>query len=288
MKHWVLNTADNDMHVIPTDTVYVKIDKDAVRKSGMMMASDTIPDKMVISLSGKRYLYKGDLMMLELISNANWTRPIYVAMTVGEDNYMNLGDNFILEGLANRISPFTTKNTGKSFDTEKTYNNMMNRYRYGGMNTPGIYIDETVLRMCYTHRRLFARLALALISEGKNDKALKVLEKCNKELPDYNIPMEYMSGGNDIAKAYALLGQKAKAKEILNKVWTIASQYATWYLGLDGKDFEMSQNDILTQLYIMKEVLNVSDIVDPSLAKKQEAILNNYMNLYQSKGGQLQ
>ena len=287
MKYWVLNTDDNSMHVIPTDTVYVKIDKDAVRKSGMMMASDTIPDKMVISLSGKRYLYKGDLMMLELISNANWTRPVYVAMTVGEDNYMNLGDNFILEGLANRVSPFTTRNTGKNFDTEKTYNNMMNRYRYGGMNTPGIYIDETVLRMCYTHRRLFARLALALISEGKNDKALKVLEKCNKELPDYNIPMDYMSGGNDIAKAYALLGQKAKAKEVLNKVWTYASQYATWYLGLDGSNFEMSQNDILTQLYIMKEVLNVSDIVDPSLAKKQEAILSNYMNLYQSKGGQL-
>ena len=120
-------------NVIPTDTLYVTIDKEAVRKSGMMMAADSIPDRMVISLKGKRALYKGDLMMLEMIAQCNWTRPIYVATTVGEENYMNLGDNFIQEGLANRISPFTTNNHhqpvegAKSCDTEKTFNNMVNR-----------------------------------------------------------------------------------------------------------------------------------------------------------------
>ena len=111
LKYWV-RSKDPDQHFIPTDTVYMTIDKEAVRKSGMMMASDTIPDRMVISLAGKRALYKGDLMMLEMISQCNWTRPIYVAMTVGAENYMNLGDNFIQEGLANRISPFTTNKPG--------------------------------------------------------------------------------------------------------------------------------------------------------------------------------
>ena len=88
---------DENMHVIPTDTVYVTIDKEAVKKSGMMMATDSIPDKMVISLKGKNALYKNDLMMLEIIAQSNWTRPIYVAMTVGSENYMNLGDNFVKE-----------------------------------------------------------------------------------------------------------------------------------------------------------------------------------------------
>jgi tetratricopeptide (TPR) repeat protein len=288
MKYWVLNPENKDMRVIPTDTVYVKIDKEAVKKSGMMMASDTIPDKMVISLEGKRILYKGDLMMLELINNSNWTRPIYVAMTVGSENYMNLGDNFIQEGLANRISPFTTKYGAKSFDTEKTYNNMMNRYRYGGMSTPGVYIDETVMRMCYTHRRLFAQLALSLISEGKNDKALKVLQKSMKELPDYNIPLDYLSGGNDMAKAYALLGNTAKAKEIINKIWTNAFEYATWYLSLDGNKFTLSQNEVLKHLFIMKEIVGVTEMVDKGLAKQQTTTLNLLMNLYQSKGGHLE
>ena len=64
-----------------------------------MMASDSIPDKMVISLAGKSALYKNDLMMLEMLAQCNWTRPLYVALTVGEENYMNLGDNFVQEGL---------------------------------------------------------------------------------------------------------------------------------------------------------------------------------------------
>ncbi|MBF1546608.1 MAG: DUF2723 domain-containing protein, partial [Prevotella salivae] len=92
MKYWV-RSKDNDMHFIPTDTVYVTIDKKAVRRSGMLMQTDSIPDKMVISLAGKNALYKNDLMMLEMIAQCNWTRPIYVALTVGEDNYMNLGNN---------------------------------------------------------------------------------------------------------------------------------------------------------------------------------------------------
>ncbi|MBP8935579.1 MAG: DUF2723 domain-containing protein, partial [Prevotella sp.] len=78
MKYWV-RSKNPDMHFIPTDTVYVTIDKEAVKKSGMMMTSDTIPNKMVISLAKKDALYKGDLMMLEMISQCDWTRPIYVA-----------------------------------------------------------------------------------------------------------------------------------------------------------------------------------------------------------------
>ena len=107
LKNWV-RSKNPDLLFIPTDTLYLTIDKEAVKKSGMMMAADSIPDKMVISLKGKRSLYKGDLMMLEMIANCNWTRPIYVATTVGQDNYMNLGDNFVQEGLVNRITPFST------------------------------------------------------------------------------------------------------------------------------------------------------------------------------------
>jgi len=287
LEYWVRKPRTNDLHIIPTDTVYVTIDKEAVRKSGMLMASDTIPDKMVISLSGKRALYKGDLMMLELIANSNWTRPIYVAMTVGSDNYMNLGDNFVQEGLANRITPFTTNKGGvKNFDTEKTYTNMMTRYKYGGMSTPGVYIDETVMRMCCTHRHLFAQLALKLIAEGKNDKAKKVLGKAMKELPGYNIPLDYMSGAADLAKAYGLLGMKQKALEINNEVWKNAFQYATYYMSLNGNDFDLSQRDILIQFYIMNQVRQVTEIVDQDFANKQYAVLERLNEAYLAKGGQ--
>jgi uroporphyrinogen decarboxylase len=87
------------------------------------MGNAQIPDRMVISLAGKRALYKGDLMLLEMLAQHNWTRPLYVALTVGADNYMNLGENFIQEGLVNRITPFHT-NDSNNFDTEKTYDMM--------------------------------------------------------------------------------------------------------------------------------------------------------------------
>ena len=286
MRYWV-RSKDADMHVIPTDTLYVKIDKEAVKRSGMMMASDTIPDKMVISLKGKRALYKNDLMMLEMIAHADWTRPIYVALTVGSENYMNLGDNFIQEGLANRITPFLTNQPGtKNFDTEKTYRNVMYRYKYGGLEKPGLYIDETVLRMCYTHRHIFSQLALHLIEEGQKAKALKVLQKAEKVLPTYNVPMNYMSGGAEIARAYALLGQKAKAMQTINAVWKDAYQYAVYYLGLNDNWFTMSQRDIMIQLSILTQINDITQLVDKQLYAKRRTMIDRLYSTYIGKGGQ--
>ena len=285
MKYWV-RSKDSDTHVIPTDTLYITIDKEAVRRSGMMMASDTIPDRMVISLAGKRAIYKNDMMMLEMLAQCNWERPLYVATTVGSDNYMNLGDNFVQEGLAYRITPFNTKAPGaKNFDTEKVYNNVMNRFKWGGLDKPGLYIDETVMRMCYTHRHLLAQLAMQLIAEGQNAKAEKVLRKAEKVLPEYNVPYTFMSGAADMARAYALIGKKADAARILNKVWADAKSYADYYLQLTGSRFMMSQNDVLRQLYIMQNIADITQACDRSLADQRLKTVNALYAVYQAKGG---
>ena len=285
MKYWV-RSKDNVTHVIPTDTLYITIDKEAVRRSGMMMASDTIPDRMVISLAGKRAIYKNDMMMLEMLAQCNWERPLYVATTVGSDNYMNLGDNFVQEGLAYRITPFNTKAPGaKNFDTEKVYNNVMNRFKWGGLDKPGLYIDETVMRMCYTHRHLLAQLAMQLIAEGQNAKAEKVLRKAEKVLPEYNVPYTFMSGAADMARAYALIGKKADAARILNKVWADAKSYADYYLQLTGSRFMMSQNDVLRQLYIMQNIADITQACDHSLADQRLKTVNALYAVYQAKGG---
>ena len=285
MKYWV-RAKSEDMHIIPTDTLYITIDKEAVRKSGMMMAADSIPDRMVISLKGKNALYKNDLMMLEILAECNWTRPVYVASTVGAENYMNLGDNFVQEGLVNRITPFTTNVAGaKNFDTERVYNNMMTRFKYGGIDKKGIYLDETVMRMCYTHRRLFAQLALHLIAEGKTDKARKALAYAEKVIPAYNVPLNYLSGGTDMAKAYALLGNKAKAAEVTKAVFNNAHQYMTWYNSLTGSRFIQAQQDCMMHIYVMSMCIDNASIFDDALAKKLETQLNADLATYHGKGG---
>ena len=287
LKYWV-RSKNPDLHIIPTDTLYVTIDKEAVKKSGMMMASDTIPDKMVISLAGKNALYKGDLMMLEMIAQCNWVRPIYVALTVGEDNYMNLGDNFVQEGLVNRITPFTTNKPGaKNFDTEKAYHNIMTRFKFGNLKQKGLYIDETTMRMCYTHRRLLAQTALQLLSEHKNKKAIDILKKADVEIPDYNVPIDYMSGGLDMARGWILAGQKQKAAEYVGKVWKTASQYMSYYLSLDANRFAQAQNDCIRQIMIMQSTCEVASMVDQKTAKKYEDQLNKLYTLYHGRGGQM-
>ena len=287
LKYWV-RSKTADMHFIPTDTVYVTIDKKAVKQSGMLMATDTIPDRMIISLAGKNALYKGDLMMLEMIAQCNWKRPIYVALTVGQENYMNLGDNFVQEGLANRITPFTTNKPGaRNFDTERTYHNVMTRFKFGNLSHRGLYIDETTMRMCYTHRRLLAQLALQLLAEQKNDKALKVLQKAEKEIPEYNVRINYMSGGLDMARAYALLGQRAKARQYFDKCFTDAAQYATWYLSLNNDRFLQSQEDCLRNIMIMHQVSENAAMTDKKLAAGYDGRMKMFYNSYRARGGQM-
>ena len=299
LKYWVRNDitkeqkevmkillGDSDTHVIPTDTVYVTIDKEAVKKSGMLMAADSIPDRMVISLKGKRALYKGDVMMLELIANCNWTRPIYVALTVGEENYMNLGDNFVQEGLVNRITPFTTNAPGaKNFDTKRTYDRMMHKFRFGGLDTPGIYLDETVMRMCWTHRRAFVNLAMNLVNEGDDKKAAKVLAYLDKNIPEYNVPVNYQSGSLDEARVYAHLGQKQKAMDMFKKLFDNSYQYAAWYCSLEDMRFLSAQRDALLHFYIMNQILVEANDINETWAKAQQVRMNGLLQLYRSKGG---
>jgi hypothetical protein len=293
---------DESLCVIPTDTVFITIDKQAVKESGMLIQGieegndsvdidSAIPDRMTISLAGLGGLDKSKLMMLEMVANANWRRPIYVAYTVGQENYMNLGDNFVQEGLTNRITPFTTSIDDKpipgmtNFDTEKTYNNVMHRFKFGGAKTPGIYLDETVMRMCYTHRRLLSLLAMNLVREGKNKQAMEVLDKSEKMLPSYNIPHDYQSGSMDLARAYALTGQNKKAQELIDQLWRKSAEYMLWYCSLDGQRFESSQQDCILHLYVLNQVLDLQSAVDEKKAEEKDKQFQAINKIYTAKGG---
>ena len=285
---------DENLNVIPTDTLFVTIDKEAVRRSGMKLQGDSIPDRMAISLSGLSSLDKSKLMMLEMLAHANWERPLYVAYTVGEENYMNLGDNFVQEGLTNRITPFTTNIDGRvvngmtNFDTEKTYHNVMDRFKFGGANTPGIYLDETVMRMCYTHRRLMVKLASNLIEEGDSVKAVKVLERCEQELPAANVPHDYQGSSIEMAQAYAILGNDEKAREVLQALWDNSDQYITFYNSLEGSQFKNTESSFhLHMFYIMQRLISIADIFDSDLADQYQAHLEEQARVFVAKGGRL-
>ena len=279
---WVLND-NKDMQIFPTDSLVITIDKDAVRRSGMMIAADSIPDVMHISLKGKRAVYKSEMMMYEMLARCNWVRPLYVAMTVGSENYGNLGNNFVQEGLANRITPFNTKQSGKRVDTEKMYDNMMNRFKFGGSDNPDIYLDETVMRMCYTHRRIFSQLANQLLSEGKKEKAQKVLEKVEEVIPETTVPHNYQSGSMDLAQAWLQLGDKKKAAHIAAAVAENASEYCAWYTSLSDHRLQLSADECYYYIVQLSSALKVLEKADVKKSETYEYALRTYFDQFQSR-----
>ena len=257
LKYWVRSPKEG-LQLIPTDSIVIKLDKEAVKRSGMMIPDSLhgeIPDYMSISLKGKRMLYKSELMMLEMLANTNWERPLYMAITVGSDNHLNLGNNFMQEGLAYRITPFNTTRLNARIDSEKMYDNLMNKFKFGGINNPDIYIAETVMRMCQTHRRMFIQLATQLIKEGKKDKALKALDYCSEVIPSTTVPHDYiMSSSKEMADDYLALGEKEKGEAILNDLANKSVEYITWYLSLDDQRLQGSYEDCLRYFYILDEI----------------------------------
>ncbi|MDO4818870.1 MAG: DUF2723 domain-containing protein [Prevotella sp.] len=291
LKYWVRST-DENFHCIPTDTIYMTVDKDAVRRSGMLMATEEIPERMVISLAGKRALYKGDLMVLEMLANCNWVRPIYVAVTVGSENYLNLGDNLVKEGLVSRITPFTTSSQGrplpgvKTIDTARMYDNLMHKYKFGGLDKgKNLYLDQTIMRMCWTHRNLFATLATALYAEGQNDKALEVLHYADKHIPSSLVPDHYLSGSLEMANVYAELGEKERAKEIICNIANNAMQYMRWYLDFNDEQFQNNRKECMTYAFYAQQCVIAASAVSKEYADSLAQQVDTYYRTYERRGG---
>lgn len=168
-------------------------------------------------------------------------------------------------------------------DTEKTYNTLMNKFKFGGLETPGLYLDETVMRMCYTHRRLFGELAKNLLAEGKKDKAVKVVDYVEKHIPAYNVPHDFQSGSLDIAKIYALTGQKEQANKILNQLEKKSFEYCDYYLSLNADRFKMNAQDYQYHIYILNEIVSLLRNQRFSNSDNVAKKLDSYINLYYKK-----
>ena len=279
---WILND-NKDMQIFPTDSVVITIDKEAVKRSGMMIAADSIPDVMHISLKGKRAVYKSEMMMYEMLARCNWERPLFVAMTVGRDNYGNLGDNFVQEGLVNRITPFNTKASGRTVDTEKMYDNLMNRFKFGGIDNPDIYLDETVMRMCQTHRRIFSQLAKQLLAEGQKEKAQRVLEKVEKVIPATTVPHTYQSGSLEMAQTWLALGNKQKADKLAAAVAKNASEYCAWYTSLSDSRLQASADECYYYLIQLSNALKILDQTDEKKSATYDMALRTFFEDFQSR-----
>mgnify|MGYP002507924574 CR=1 FL=1 len=288
LKYWVRGK-NADLKVIPTDSIVIKVDKEAVRRSGMMIPGDSIPDYMSFKLRTKTYkgdyvpkraLYKSELMMLEMLSQANWERPIYIAISVGMENQLGMDNHFIQEGLTYRFTPFDTEKLGAKIDSEKMYDNLMNKFKFGGIDKPGIYIDENTMRMCHSHRRIFSQLAQQLIREGKKEKAKEVLDYAEKMIPACNVPYDWQNSSAQLAESYYQLDNAAKADEMMKALADKAVEYMTWYLSLDDNRFLISANEFEYHCAILDAEVKMMKKYNSKLADIYEPKVEELYHLY--------
>lgn len=233
------------VNFINTNKLYIGVNKEKV------LANGTVPQKFADKIQpiywdlGKRFvLYKKDLMILDLLANNNWERPVYFAVTVGGDSYLGLEKYFMQTGLCYKIVPMVaTPVDGQDgmVDTDKMYTNLIEKFQWGNMNDPNVYLDETNMRMTMNFRNNFARLATALYVEGKKDKAIKTLDKCVEVMPNNAIPYDFMM--INICALYYTLAEKDKAFAILNTIKDRYTKELTYYKGLDKSTQKLMATD---------------------------------------------
>jgi len=281
------------LDIIPTKTIRIPVDAQKVIASGTVRPEDA--DKIVpfidIKLQGNSIL-KSQLIVLDIIAHNQWERPIYF-VTGYHNDALGLEEYFQLEGLAYRLVPIRSENKSwleyGRINSDILYENMIKKFAWGGANVPGVNID-------YNHKRTlivikarlnYARLAEALVAEGKNGKAVEVLNYCMEALPLKNVPYDpYMA---DIIRAYFAAGAIEKAVEMTNAFCEYYYSNLEYYLKQRPYIINSAEFEIRTAIQYTSRVAKAcSDYGKPEMGdeitKKLEEYYTDYVKMAQPSG----
>jgi hypothetical protein len=278
---------------IPTRNFRLPVDTALVIKNGTIKQKDA--GLIVPSIEWRfqnNHLTKSDFIVLDILANNNWERPIYYVSS-GHDGTLGLDNYFQLEGFAYRLVPVRSSVANQldvgRIDTDILYDRLMNTYRYGNMNDPKVYLDDfhvrtmSVIRL----RNRFVRLADELIKKGDFEKAKLVLDKCYELTPNDKLPYDYFSVA--MANSYYKISHPEKANSILNQYSEICDANLKYYLNQKNSFFKSTQNDIQYSLSMLNRMAEVSRINNQTaLYQKLDSIFNNHYQVYLSKTSKAQ
>ncbi len=241
--NWLLKTdgsnrekfSGNSLFYFPTNKFLIPVDSAKVVENGTVSPENANRIQKELYWEVDRpYFLKSEVMILDLLSNFGWDRPIYFAVTVGNDFY-GLEKFFQLEGLAYRLMPYETKpHDGQTGEVagQIMYDNMVNTFRWGNMNDPNVYLDETNLRMTFNFKNNFVRLAGQLIKDGEKEKAKQALDLCQELMPDSKVPYNYFN--LLVADIYQELGEFDKSDAICERLIQRYTRELGYYAQLSG------------------------------------------------------
>ncbi len=279
------------IHFYPTNKVRIPIDKNVIIQNRVVnpAQNDSIVPYIDIEIKGQA-LYKNRLMMLDVLANNNWKRPIYfTGGSFGDDDYLWMKDYLQLDGMVYKLVPIRTAipkdgsplDMGQ-IDSEKMYNIVM-KWDWGNGELSTIYHDPETRKNSISYRTNLARLMEQLINEGKLDKAKKVIDLAMTKMPvDY---YGYYSLIDPFAGGYYEIGEKEKARQLLEKLMTKYKENLTFYHGLRASEQSNLVIDIITDIERYRGLLEVmKDRGDMEFYNKNKPVFNSYNKMFERFG----
>ena len=256
-----------------------------------LLRSGAVPAKYAGRIEPLRWeiknqgIEKANLMVLDLLATNDWKRPVYFVATTGTDTYVGLDKYFHQEWLAYRLLPvraIASEQEIGDVNTALMYDNLMNKFKFGGLNNPKVYLDENTMRMVMNLRSVYARLASALLTEGKKDSALKVIERCLAEMPDNTVPYDYFVV--TLADGLYKTGNPQKAGQIAEKLITSSTAKLAYYFSFPDQDLKAMETPMQEALFTLQKIGVIArEANQEKLAVLADENLNKYYEMYVNK-----
>ena len=279
------------IHFFPTNKIRIPVDKDVIIKNKVVSPkyNDSIVPYIDVDIKGSA-LYKNRLMMLDIVANNNWKRPIYFSGgAFDNEDYIWMKEYLQLEGMVYKLVPIKTalpKDGGPlemgQIDSDKMYAKVM-KWDWGNSDSPKIYHDPETRRNSITYRSNLSRLMNQLILEGKKEKAKNIIELAMNKMPlEY---FGYYSLLEPFANGYYKIDEKAKAQQLLEKLIVKYQENLNYY----GKLKSSEQNSISTPIIIdierYRSLLQVmKDNEDMEFYNKNKITFNTYIKMFERFG----
>ncbi|MBL7956927.1 MAG: hypothetical protein JNM49_03115, partial [Flavobacteriales bacterium] len=234
-----MQTAGEERYaVIPANAFTIPVNREQVLANKVVEIKDSarIVDAITWRV-GRSAVMKNHFMVLDLLANNDWTRPIYFAVTTGPDSYIGLQDHFQLEGLTYRVVPMYSPSdprTGSagSVAVDRMLRTVTEKFKWGNMETEeDIYLDENILRMTTNLRLQLSALAEELIALGRKEDARIILDLSIEKMPDRNVPFDRVL--LPTVEAYYAIGDTAKGNALSERLFTIMEENLNWFASLE-------------------------------------------------------
>ncbi|MCV9929822.1 DUF2723 domain-containing protein [Flavobacterium sp. LS1R49] len=279
------------IHFYPTNKIRITINKDNIIKNKVVAPKyyDSIVPYIDIDIKGSA-IYKNRLMMLDILANNDWKRPIYFSGGAFDDeDYLWLKNYLQLDGMAYKLVPIKnvpSKDGGPmdmgQIDADKMYDIVM-KWDWGNSDSDKIYHDPETRRNSITYRTNLSRLMKQLIAEGKIDKAKNIINLAMTKMPLDKFG--YYSLVEPFAKGYYDVGEKAKAHDLLAKLINKYQENLNYYSHLDPSEQSSLAIDIITDIERYRSLLQVMKASnDMSLYNKEKVTFNTYVNVFERFG----